>query len=149
MLQEHVPAGLAGVDADAVCGGGRAGRGEGQRRELFFFARRGRFDILTELRETRRGTRDAPLVMMALVAAGTLNSSAAYLSTAVNGASSGTLSLFRGGRGRTRERRGFRSIASRVPNDAVPSDGRGAPSTRDAVRRRGARTLGTATWGPT
>ena len=31
--------------------------------------------------------------MMALVAAGTLNSSAAYLRTAVNGASSGTLSL--------------------------------------------------------
>jgi hypothetical protein len=31
----------------------------------------------------------------------------------------------------------------------VPSDGRGAPSTRDIVRRRGARTLGTATWGPT
>lgn len=116
---------------------------------FFAFARRGRFDILTELRETRRGTRDAPLVMMALVAAGTLNSSAAYLSTAVNGASSGTLSLFRGGRGRTRERRGFRSIASRVLNDAVPSDGRGAPSTRDTVRRRGARTLGTATWGPT
>ena len=39
------------------------------------------------------------MVMMALVAAGTLNSSAAYLSTAVNGASSGTLSLFRGGAG--------------------------------------------------
>ena len=33
------------------------------------------------------------MVMMALVAAGTLNSSAAYLRTAVNGASSGTLSL--------------------------------------------------------
>ena len=31
--------------------------------------------------------------MMALVVAGTLNSSAAYFSTAVNGASSGTLSL--------------------------------------------------------
>lgn len=35
------------------------------------------------------------------------------------------------------------------PNDAVPSDGPGLSSTRDAVRRRGARTLGTATWGPT
>jgi hypothetical protein len=129
VLQEHVPAGLAGVDADAVCGGGRAGRGGGQRRELFFFAfaRRGRFDILTELRETRRGTRDAPLVMMALVAAGTLNSSAAYLSTAVNGASSGTLSLFGGGRGRTRERRGF------------PIDRLASPERRGAVgRTRGA-----------
>ncbi len=129
VLQEHVPAGLAGVDADAVCGGGRAGRGGGQRRELFFFAfaRRGRFDILTELRETRRGTRDAPLVMMALVAAGTLNSSAAYLSTAVNGASSGTLSLFWGGRGRTRERRGF------------PIDRLASPERRGAVgRTRGA-----------
>ena len=38
-------------------------------------------------------------LMMALVAAGTLNSSAAYLSTAVNGASSGTLSLFGKGAG--------------------------------------------------
>ena len=35
----------------------------------------------------------APLVMIALVAGGTLNSSAAYLSTAVKGASSGTLKL--------------------------------------------------------
>ena len=35
----------------------------------------------------------APLVMMALVAAGTLNSSAANCRTAVNGATSGTLSL--------------------------------------------------------
>ena len=38
-------------------------------------------------------TNSLPLVMMALVAAGTLNSSAAYFSTAVNGASSGTLKL--------------------------------------------------------
>ena len=35
----------------------------------------------------------APLVMIALVAAGTLNSSAANCRTAVNGATSGTLSL--------------------------------------------------------
>jgi hypothetical protein len=34
-----------------------------------------------------------PLVMMALVWGGTLNSSAAYLSTAVKGAASGTLNL--------------------------------------------------------
>ena len=61
--------------------------------------------------------------MMALVAAGTLNSSAAYLSTAVNGASSGTLSLFGKGAGTKGERRGFRWMASRASNDAVPSDG--------------------------
>jgi hypothetical protein len=67
------------------------------------------------------------LVMMALVAAGTLNSSAAYLSTAVNGASAGTLSLFGGGRGRTRERRGF------------PIDRLASPERRGAVgRTRGA-----------
>jgi hypothetical protein len=44
----------------------------------------------------RRGERckvAKPLVMMALVCGGTLNSSAANLSTAVNGASSGTLKL--------------------------------------------------------
>ena len=96
-------------------------------------ARRGSF-VSTKGRETRkeRATRDAPLVMMALVAAGTLNSSAAYFSTAVNGASSGTLSLFGKGADMDGERRGFRWIASRAPNDAVPSDGPGR-------RRRGAR----------
>jgi hypothetical protein len=49
-----------------------------------------------KIHERRRGVPGccvAPLVMMALVAAGTLNSSAAYLSTAVNGASSGTFNL--------------------------------------------------------
>jgi hypothetical protein len=39
------------------------------------------------------GSPPVPFVMIALVAAGTLNSSAAYFSTAVNGASSGTLRL--------------------------------------------------------
>ena len=47
----------------------------------------------------------APLVMMALVAAGTLNSSAANCRTAVNGATSGTLSL-RTRSGEKRERVG-------------------------------------------
>ena len=50
----------------------------------------------------------APLVMMALVAAGTLNSSAANCRTAVNGASSGTLSL-RTRSGEHRERGGVES----------------------------------------
>ena len=49
----------------------------------------------------------APLVMMALVAAGTLNSSAANCRTAVNGASSGTLSL-RTRSGEHRERGGVK-----------------------------------------
>lgn len=96
MLEEHVPAGLAGVDADAVCGSGargmRRGSASGAR------ARRGSF-VSIKGRETRKERAHAPLVMMALVAAGTLNSSAAYLSTAVNGASSGTLSLFGKGAG--------------------------------------------------
>ena len=50
----------------------------------------------------------APLVMMALVAAGTLNSSAANCRTAVNGATSGTLSL-RTRLGEHRERGGVES----------------------------------------
>ena len=49
----------------------------------------------------------APLVMMALVAAGTLNSSAANCRTAVNGATSGTLSL-RTRSGEHRERGGVK-----------------------------------------
>ena len=57
-------------------------------------------EVSFRLRDAKRERREhAPLVMMALVAAGTLNSSAAYLSTAVNGASSGTLSLFGKGAG--------------------------------------------------
>lgn len=74
---------------------GRAGCVGGQ---LGARARRGSF-VSIKGRETRKERAHAPLVMMALVAAGTLNSSAAYLSTAVNGASSGTLSLFGKGAG--------------------------------------------------
>lgn len=97
MLEEHVPAGLAGVDADAVCGSGARGVRRGSA-SVRGHARRGSF-VSTKGRETRKERAHAPLVMMALVAAGTLNSSAAYLSTAVNGASSGTLSLFGKGAG--------------------------------------------------
>lgn len=50
---------------------------------------------------TRGGdwTGSVPLVMMALVWGGTLNSSAAYLSTAVKGAASGTLNTLKGSLG--------------------------------------------------
>lgn len=58
MLQEHVPAGLAGVDADAVCGGGRAGRGGGQRRELFFFRVRAAGTFRLSDRASRDATRN-------------------------------------------------------------------------------------------
>lgn len=61
----------------------------------------------------------APLVMMALVAAGTLNSSAANCRTAVNGATSGTLSL-RTRSGEHRERGGVESERdATAPVDAL------------------------------
>ena len=133
VLEEHVPAGLAGVDADAVCGGWARGMRRGQLRAR---ARRGSF-VSIKGRETRKERAHAPLVMMALVAAGTLNSSAAYLSTAVTpGPPRGRSACLGRGRGWRCERRGFdRCLAD--PNDAVPSDGPGLSSTRDAVRRRG------------
>ena len=80
------------------------------------------------------------MVMMALVAAGTLNSSAAYLSTAVKGASSGTLSLRGGRRTRRRERSG-RGAAGNPPLGRDPTrEGRtarnAAAGTGDAHSER-------------
>ena len=82
------------------------------------------------------------MVMMALVAAGTLNSSAAYLSTAVKGASSGTLSLRSGRRSsddvsdREEVPRGFPPGAirrARGVRRGTPTPGRGTHTRKGSL----------------
>jgi hypothetical protein len=68
-------------------------------------------------RSHEKGDDGIPLVMMALVWGGTLNSSAANLSTAVKGAASGTLNL-----------RGFKAVGSDRPGSGS------AEANRDAVK---------------
>lgn len=85
MLQKDLAGGLRRVDADAVCGEAVCVSEPGVRPP-----RSGR--LCGHLAGERRW-QAAPSVMMAEVEWFCLNSSAAYLSTAVNGAPSGTLSL--------------------------------------------------------
>jgi hypothetical protein len=76
MLQKDLTCGLLRVDADTI-----------------FFQTKNNMSELS--RPKTNPVQATPFVMIALVAAGTLNSSAENFNTAVNGVSSGTLTLKR------------------------------------------------------
>ena len=88
MLEEDVAGRLLRVDADAVCARAAQARSVSRAADG---ARAGARSLARSV--------GVPLVMMAEVCGGTLNSSATYLSTAVNGAASGTLTLAARARG--------------------------------------------------
>ena len=83
--------------------------------------------------EARGASDGVPLVMMALVWGGTLNSSAAYLSTAVKGAASGTLNLRESKAGVSGQSR-IKS-SSRQPRRSIDR-GDGASDPREGGRKR-------------
>ena len=95
MLQEHVPGRLRRVDADAVVGNDRGRRGRDLELfvRVFFFSKSGFFFFLMRSRLRKKGKRKRKKTEFNSIRCPPLTSSAAYLSTAVNGAASGTLKL--------------------------------------------------------
>ncbi len=85
MLEEDCAGGLSRVDPHPICVGGPSQKGGECRVRRHVRA--------SDERGARRRGGNAPLEMMADVAGFCLNSSAAYLRTALKGAASGTFSL--------------------------------------------------------